>query len=429
MRKGRMSTWKTFVVLAIACATTVSTGTDAAASTPIRVTHALTNTAPTSDFSSSGYAWVSYFRQLAGDAGVVRNSSLEAGAKAHVTYLANRSLVCETNVHDELLRPANGCPANPYATAAGKAAANNSDITRISARATPRTAVSNWFVSAFHALVLLDPKLQSTGYASFYTPSPLSASPLAWPFTAAVDVYRGRTGRYYGSTIVFPATGAVSPLTTYRVGTESPEPFRTTSASSPCHSWGSLGSVSAPLIVQWPIAARPNMSGTIRDVTTGRDLPTCSLTPNSYPSGSLSRAFLAGANGYTKSAFYYSRTPFIPGHRYVLTVGGQRMSDFRVSDSPAAPAASAESHIGAVAVNWKPAVTAGSGQVHAYVAQLFNNSSCGGRPARAAHLPPNTTLRAVFRYLAHRRRYFVRVDTANSLGALRAGACMPVLSR
>ena len=66
----------------------------------------------------------------------------------------------------------------------GKAAANNSNITRVNAEVPDRVAVTNWFVSAFHALTLLDPRLRSTGYAAYYTSSPTGAQPDAFKFTA-----------------------------------------------------------------------------------------------------------------------------------------------------------------------------------------------------------------------------------------------------
>jgi len=83
----------------------------------------------------------------------------------HAWHLAgaDHTLSCETNVHDELKSRVAGCGASPAATAAGKAAANNSDITRVSASVPDRTAVSNSFSAAFHALTLLDPQRQHRG--------------------------------------------------------------------------------------------------------------------------------------------------------------------------------------------------------------------------------------------------------------------------
>ncbi|MCW2524927.1 MAG: hypothetical protein JWO63_3262, partial [Frankiales bacterium] len=266
------------------------------------------NEAPATN--TSGYSWVNYYRGLAGETGVTRNATMEAQESSHVQYLANHALPCETNVHDELTKRVGSCGANPYATAGGKLAANNSDITRVSAVVSDRTAVSNWFTSAFHALTLLDPRLKTTGYASYYTPKPKGAKPLAWAFTAGVDVYRGRTGPYHAETIAFPGNNATTPLLSYTVGTESPEPFATSIGS--CRSWSSKTVVSAPIILQRPNASKqPLTGGTIIDLSTGKALPTCSLTAASYPAGTEQRQFLDGSNGITKAAFYYASTAFL----------------------------------------------------------------------------------------------------------------------
>jgi len=425
MRSVRTVVAKFVAILAAVLAAVTLALPSGAASAAVAITKAGSNVAPVAD-SQDPYLWLSYFRHLGGESSLARNTTFEAGIAAHVRYLANHSLLCETNVHDELLSPLGLCPANPYATAAGKAAANNSDITRVSVNTTPRAAITNWFTSAFHALVLLDPKLRTTGYASYYTPNPLSLSNLAWPFTAGVDVYRGRTGTYNGSVLAFPATGAASPLTSYQVGTETPEPFRSTTTSSPCHSWGSLSTVSAPVIVQWPTGMNPSMGGTLRDLTTGANLNTCTLTPNSYPAGSLPREFLAGTNGYTKAAFYYAKAPFLTGHRYSLTVGGTVVTTFNVGNLPSAAGTSVVSRSAAATVNWT-GVTAGTGSVKQYITKLFTNG-CGGTVVKAAAMSSGSRT-VTFTGLAHRTRYYASVIAANTTGAARTSVCRSLVTQ
>jgi hypothetical protein len=295
------------------------------------VTSSRAGAAPAAE--SNGYAWVSYYRGLAGLAGVRRSAAMEAQEAAHVRYLANHALPCERNVHDELTTRVGGCGPNRASTSGGRAAANNSNVTRVSAQVSDRVAVSNWFSAAFHALVLLDPRLTTTGYAAYYTSHPAGASPLAWKFTAAVDVYRGRYGSYNGSVVAFPANNAVSPLLSYTVGTESPEPFR--SSPSSCEGWGRRSVVSAPVIVQWPVSGRSGSpsAGSIVDVTSGRRMSTCTLTSRSYPSGSLPAQFLGGANGLTRVGLYYASTPFLSGHRYQLRLGSGAVTTFTARSS------------------------------------------------------------------------------------------------
>jgi len=424
MRSVKTVAVKAVTVLAAALAALTLLLPSSVASASIAITHASSNVAPTSD-GTNAYAWVSYFRHLSGESSVGRNTTLEAGVAAHVRYLANYAQSCETDVHTELTSGNGYCPANPRATAAGKAAAENSDITRISNNVTPRVAISGWFTSAFHALVLLDPKLRSTGYASYYTANPAGTGQLSWPFTAGVDVYRGRTGSYNGNIIAFPATGATSPLTSYKVGTEYPEPFRTTTTSSPCHSWGSLSTVSAPLIVQWPAASRPNMGGSIIDLTTGAAQSTCTLTPSSYPAGSEGRMFLAGTNGYTKAAFYYARTPFVPGHRYALRVGGTTVSTFNIANIPGAAPTTAAALTAAAKVTWQ-AASAGTGAVKNYQVQLFR-TGCTGAALKVASMNGGARS-ATFSSLARNVLYYTRTVTINSLVSARPGACKAVVT-
>lgn len=279
-----------------------------------------------------GYYWIDYYRALGGLGPVVRNPVWEAQESHHVRYLADHALSCETDVHDELTSARAGCGGNPYATPAGKLAANNSDVTRVNGPIDDRTAVRNWFVAGFHALTLLDPRLRSTGYAAYYTATPTGAGSIPYRFTAAVDVYRGRTGGYAGQRQSFPAPGTTSPLLSYRVGTEFPEPFESTLAGSPCSSWAALEVVSAPVIVQWPVADRPQQAPAVLvDETSGRSLPTCALTAADYPAGSLARTFLLGTDRATQAALYYAGTPFQPGHRYRLQVGAEVLTEFSTS--------------------------------------------------------------------------------------------------
>lgn len=381
------------------------------------VTSVLTNSAPPSD--SNGYSWVSYYRGLAGLGEVSRNATMESQERTHLNYLANHALACETNVHDELTSRIGNCGANPYATAAGKAAANNSNITRVSVNVTDRVAVANWFTAAFHALVLLDPRLTSTGYAALYTANPAGAKPLAWNFTAGVDVYRGRQGAYNGATIAFPANNAVTPSLSYTVGTESPEPFRTSVGN--CQSWGSKTVVSAPVIVQWPIkTAGAGASGTIVDLTTGHYLSTCTLNAASYPAGSEGRQFLAGANGITKSAFYYAAAPFTPGHHYQLRVGGATITTFAASalPSPVSPKLSGSNSL--VTASWASA-SPGTGLIAHYAPRVYAATNCTGSPIAAVNTPATV---AALGGVVRGRYYGIRVASVNAVGASRWSKCI-----
>jgi hypothetical protein len=380
------------------------------------------NDAPSSD--SNGYDWVSYFRGMAGLGGVTRNPTVQAQEAAHVRYLANHALSCETNVHDELTARKGSCGANRYATAAGKAAANNSDITRVSAMVSDRTAVSNWFTSAFHALTLLDPRLTSTGYAAYYTAHPTGAKPLAWQYTAGVDVYRGRAGQYGGQTVAFPGNGAATPLLSYTVGTESPEPFQTSTGS--CRSWGSKSLVSAPIILQRPLHSTASFNGgSIIDLTTGKALTTCTLTASSYPTSALGHQFLAGANGITRAALYFADKPFGAGHKYELKVAGAVTTSFYATALPAAATAVATAAKQSAIVSW-PAVESGSGKVHFYTVRTYTAAHCTGALAATIR---TKSLRVSVLGLKSGQEHTIKVTATNTVGGGRAGNCTSVRVR
>jgi len=346
---------------------------DAAGTTP-QALAAHSNTAPALD--TGGYAWVDYFRQLAGLGGVTRNATMESQEATHVRYLANHALACERDVHDELTTKIGSCGPNPYATTGGKTAANNSDITRSSASISDREAVTSWMGASFHALTILDPRLASTGYAAYYTAKPTGSKPVAWPYTAGLDVFRGRTGRYGGQVIAYPGVEAATPVLSYRVGTETPEPFTSTLATSPCRSWASKTLVSAPIIVQWPKASQANTtSGVITDLSTGTKLATCSLNAASYPAGSTAnRALVGTSTQVTKAAFYYASLPFVAGHRYQLTVAGSLITTFYATTLPAPPHIWATLAIGSATPYWRDSTLG----VTSHVLQLWSGPNCSG---------------------------------------------------
>jgi uncharacterized protein YkwD len=395
------------------------TGLALSAPASAAVTATANNTAPPAD--TNGYTWVTYFRGLAGLGGVTRNATLESQEATHVQYLANHALACETDVHNELTARIGACGANRYATAAGKAAANNSDITRVSVNVSDRTAVANWFSSAFHALTLLDPRLASTGYAAYYTPRPTGAKPIAWNFTAGVDVYRGRTGRYNGATVAFPANNAATPLASYTVGTESPEPFRT--ATGPCRAWGNYSQVSSPVIIQWAMAsARAGGVGSIVDLTTGKAQSTCSLTGANYPVGSLQRQFLSGVGGVTKSALYFAATPFVAGHQYQLRINGGAVTTFWASGLPSPLSVTAVAAHGAVDMSWT-ASSPGAGSVTTYLPRAYTGVGCTGT---LVSYTVTTATSVRLSGLTTNQVYYVRVAARNGTTAGRWSPCQAV---
>ena len=112
-------------------------------------------------------------------------------------------------------------PTNPYYTAAGNDAAQNSNIFVSSTTATTDSQSIDWWMGApFHAMAMMDPRLSVTGFGSYRDST---ASP--WQMGAAVDTGHGNsnaTGMYALPTF-FPGNGSTEPLTSYS-GNEFPDP-------------------------------------------------------------------------------------------------------------------------------------------------------------------------------------------------------------
>jgi hypothetical protein len=208
------------------------------------------------------------------------------------------------------------------------------------------------------------------------------------------------------------------------VGTESPEPFATSTGS--CQSWRSKSVVSAPIILQRPKAStQPLAGGSIIDLTTGRALPTCTLTADSYPAGTAQRQFLDGTNGITKSAFYYASTPFLPTHRYTLRIGAATLTTFRAAALPAGPTPVLTPAAKSAIAAW-PTPAAGSGAINYYRVREYTTAGCNSTPRASFN---TRSRRAAVLGLVSKRVYWIQVMAVNTVNSGRAGACVAVRAK
>src|ERR1019366_10752524 len=88
---------------------------------------------------------------------VTEDVNLSQGDYNHAVYMVKTGLI--THSED---------PANPYYTAAGNTAAQNSNIFVSSSTGTSDQQAIDWWMGApFHAMAIMDPRLVTTGFGSY----------------------------------------------------------------------------------------------------------------------------------------------------------------------------------------------------------------------------------------------------------------------
>jgi len=181
--------------------------------------------APTADWLTT----VNYYRSMAGVAPVTEDPTMSAGAAAHSCYMLYNGIT-----HDEV-------PGLPGYTPEGDAAGNSGNVAVSSLiNTSARSHVELWMSGPFHAICVLRPNLQTTGFGK----CDLDSTP-TWHSGATLDVLRG-----LGSSprppypILFPGDGTTTNLT--RFVAESPSPLTF------CNWTGAAG---LPIIAMMPEAA------------------------------------------------------------------------------------------------------------------------------------------------------------------------------
>lgn len=160
---------------------------------------------------TTGWLWyVNQFRTSAGVSLLTENSTWSYGAELHSRYMVYNDAI--THSEDTL---------NPWYTSEGRSAGENGNIYVSSWMPTPDEAALDWWMTApFHAVAIVDPKLQVTGFGSF------RENVGTYKMGATIDVSRGKSGLPAGTTfpITFPGNGSDSWLTTFG-GFEWPDPL------------------------------------------------------------------------------------------------------------------------------------------------------------------------------------------------------------
>ncbi len=240
---------------------------------------------------------VNSYRTMSRVPALSENAVWDAGAVAHSQYMVLNNVIG----HSE-------DPSLPYYTAAGDAAAHNSNVYLGFGAGTDRTAIEGWLSGPFHAVGMLDPQLKQTAFGSYRSGD-------RW--AATLDVIRGldysslNTATY---PVEFPGDGTTTTLSRY-TGNERPDPL----AACPGYS----APTGLPiLLLLGPGLGLPGVLGTAQSLTTnGVPVEYCSFDGTSYTnpdssSQSLSREILAARGAMV----IIPRWPLAPGTTYTVSV-------------------------------------------------------------------------------------------------------------
>lgn len=186
-----------------------ATGTPVPAYLPVILRQMPTPTA-TSIPVPGWLAHVNQFRALANLPALTENSGWSFGGELHSKYMV---------MEDEITHYENS--GSSWYTAEGDQAGRNGNIfVSSSTSTTDERAIDFWMAAPFHAVGIIDPELQATGFGSY------RASNGGWQMGATLDVNRGRGGLPGGITfpIPFPQNGGGTWLTSF-YGGEWPDPL------------------------------------------------------------------------------------------------------------------------------------------------------------------------------------------------------------
>jgi hypothetical protein len=208
---------------------------------------------PSPSFIPPTASWlttVNYYRAMAGVGPVVEDPNMSAGAAQHSCYMLYNGIS-----HDET-------PGLQGYTPEGDIAGNSGNVAVSSViNTSARTHVELWMSGPFHAIGVLRPNLQSTGFGK----CDLASTP-TWHSGATLDVIRGLgSAPRPADPILFPGNGTTTNLDRFVVESPSPMDF--------C---GWTGSAGLPIIVMMPEAATsPSASLLGPD---GQPIETCVLS-------------------------------------------------------------------------------------------------------------------------------------------------------
>jgi hypothetical protein len=213
---------------------------------------------------ASWLAFVNYYRGLAQLPAVAEDPALTNGAQKHAHYMILNNVVEPM----ELLSDRLG-----YTSEGAAAAANSLLLGSTTSATTDEQALAYWMQGPFHALGILDPALQRTGFGSdrnsggaiIQMATALNIVSGLNPNSVSVDTYP----------VMWPSDGMTVYLRTYTQGTDAPEPL----TSCP----GYLSPTGLPLLLQIGNGSLSTVSVTSSTLRLGATpVEHCVFTENTY---------------------------------------------------------------------------------------------------------------------------------------------------
>jgi len=238
------------------------------------------------------------YRALAQLPRLTLNTAWAEGGWNHSRYMVKNNEIAHGEDQD-----------NPWYSPEGDQAARSSNLLGSTSIALKdKTAIGLWMQAPFHALGILDPRLQQVGFGSFREQDG------GVQMGAALDVLRGRGAMPAGIQypVAWPAEGANIPLNSY-TGGEYPDPLST------CPGYATP--VGLPIILQIGPGDRTPQLGAHSFRLGASQLDHCIFDETSYthPDGNaqdLGRALLSSRDAIV----LIPRSPLVPGKTYTVSI-------------------------------------------------------------------------------------------------------------
>jgi len=249
-------------------------------------------------------AYVNYYRALACLPAVTENAAYSDGDRKHAKYMVKNDFIG----HSE-------SSLFPYYTPEGAAAAAASNVMVTSdANATDNYAIDLWMRGPFHAVGIIDPKLQQVGFGSY------READGGYQMAAALNVISGLGSSPPASVafpVMWPADGLTVNLRSY-TGSESPDPLASCA--------GYTAPSGLPIILQLG-AGNAIAFGGASPVTAfsfkqgAATLESCEFDENNYQNPDSNSQNLGRAVLSTRDAIVIvPRNPLTPGATYTVSV-------------------------------------------------------------------------------------------------------------
>jgi uncharacterized protein YkwD len=248
-------------------------------------------------------AYVNYYRALAGLPALPEDMTLSDGDKKHAHYMVGTN---NSTSYESMLYPT-------YYTPEGDQAARKSNLFASSSPGIPDDqAIAAWMQGPFHALGILDPALQRTGFGSDHDSAGWIQSAAALDIISGLDENRIPANIF---PVAWPGNGATVYLRTYSFGADSPEPLTSCPSNYPT-------TTGLPIILQIGSGSLATVDVTASSLKRGSTvLDNCLFTENTYtnPDSSLQatgRAIL----GARDAIVLVPKDPLLAGADYTVSV-------------------------------------------------------------------------------------------------------------